>query len=143
MNAFFVCYRNRDHSIPSRVEKIRFGAGCLVRSHHHRPTRPPRARSALAMRAICASKQAEAEHFFESKVRSSVAGEVLSCHASQKTATQGCGLDSRQGILSEMVTAATAVVPFQPDEESLMEAVRRESLEMPRTEHFTPTKSLF
>jgi len=129
MNAFFVLLRTVT-THPSRSRKIRSVAWCLFVAITI--AYPPSESVVRADESIAASKQAEAEHFFESKVRPLLLAKCVSCHGPKKQHA-GLRLDSRQGILSGGDSGA-AVVPFQPDESLLMEAVRRESLEMPPDE---------
>ncbi|TWU21702.1 Planctomycete cytochrome C [Novipirellula galeiformis] len=82
--------------------------------------------------AVSAEQQAEIEAFFENKVRPLLFDKCISCHGEKKQHA-GLRLDSRHAML-EGGDSGPSVVPKQPDESLLIEAVKRESFEMPPEE---------
>ena len=82
-----------------------------------------------------AAADGEQLRFFESKVRPVLAAKCYSCHSSDaKTPFAGLTLDSRAGVLQGGLSGP-AVVPGNPAESKLIEAVRYESdhIRMPPT----------
>ncbi len=69
--------------------------------------------------------------FFESKVRPLLADHCYQCHsADAETLQAGIRVDHREGLI-QGGDSGPAVVPGQPEESLLLEAVRYESFEMP------------
>jgi len=75
------------------------------------------------------------ETFFENKVRPLLVAKCVTCHGPKKQHAD-LRLDSLPGMLKGGESGA-AIVPFKPDESLLIEAVRRESFEMPPNETLT------
>ncbi len=70
--------------------------------------------------------------FFEKKIRPVLVKHCYSCHSSESTEIKGgLLLDTREGIRRGGESGAHAVVPGQPGESVLLEALRYESYEMP------------
>ncbi|MCA9229357.1 MAG: DUF1553 domain-containing protein [Planctomycetales bacterium] len=74
--------------------------------------------------------------FFEHHVRPLLATHCFECHGSKKQFSE-LRVDSRDGLLRGGENGP-ALVPGKPEESLLIEAVRRESLEMPPEEELTP-----
>ena len=74
--------------------------------------------------------------FFEQHVRPLLATHCFECHGSKKQFSE-LRVDSRDGLLRGGENGP-ALVPGKPEESLLIEAVRRESLEMPPEEELTP-----
>ncbi len=86
----------------------------------------------LADKAVSAEAQAEMEAFFEYQVRPLLIDKCVSCHGEKKQHA-GLRLDSRHAMLTGG-DSGPSVVPTKPDESLLIEAVKRESFEMPPEE---------
>src|SRR5690242_3093467 len=79
--------------------------------------------SLLLLLAACGQAPAgDAETFFETKVRSVLAGTCQRCHGERK-AGNGLRVDSREALL-EGGDSGPAVVPGDPDRSLLIQAVR-------------------
>lgn len=68
--------------------------------------------------------------WFEREVRPLLSQHCLSCHSKSVGTKGGLSLDSRESILAGG-DSGPAIVPGKPDESLLIEAIRRESFEMP------------
>jgi len=90
----------------------------------------------LPIQAARAAPQAEPQiEFFEQHVRPLLATHCFKCHGAKKQFAE-LRLDSRARILQGGETGA-AIVPGKPEESLLVEAIRRESIEMPPEEELT------
>ena len=91
----------------------------------------------LPVVAIAAEQESPAPtpeqvEFFETKIRPILANRCAECHGTKKE-HGALRLDSHAAVLAGG-DSGPAVVPFKPDESLLIEAVRRESYEMPPDE---------
>lgn len=89
-------------------------------------------RELFAEAPVSAEQAAETEAFFESQVRPLLIEKCVSCHGEKKQHA-GLRLDSRHAMLAGG-DSGPSVVPMQPDESLLIDAVKRESFEMPPDE---------
>lgn len=78
----------------------------------------------------------EQERFFEEQVRPILSRHCFECHGVRKQES-GLRLDSRAGMLQGGLSGP-AIEPGKPDESLLIEAVRREGLEMPPETPMSP-----
>lgn len=82
-------------------------------------------------RANDAVNRAEAERFFEKRVRPLLVSRCYSCHSAEaKVVKGGLRLDSRAGWMKGG-DSGPVIVPGEPEKSLFIEAVRYESLEMP------------
>ncbi len=86
----------------------------------------------FAEQAVSAEQAAETEAFFENKVRPLLMDKCVSCHGDKKQHA-GLRLDSRHAMLTGG-DSGPSLVPMKPDQSLLIEAVKRESFEMPPDE---------
>ena len=88
---------------------------------------------------LCAADDNEvnavAIEFFETSVRPLLLDKCIDCHGPKKQHS-GLRMDSMKSMLNGG-DSGPAIVPFKPEESLLMEAVRRESFEMPPEEPLT------
>jgi len=81
---------------------------------------------------------AERHRYFEQHVRPLLLTHCVKCHGPKKQFA-GLRLDSREGMLTGGESGA-AIVVHKPDESLLIEAVRRESFEMPPDNELSPAE---
>ncbi|QDS91565.1 Planctomycete cytochrome C [Roseimaritima multifibrata] len=118
-------------SLPAlQIRRRRFGAihvlvvtAIVVSSH---------CKALHADKPVSAEQQAATEAFFETKVRPLLFDKCISCHGAKKQHA-GLRLDSRHAMLTGG-DSGPSLVPMKPDESLLIEAVKRESFEMPPEE---------
>ncbi len=81
--------------------------------------------------AVEAGPQSEGVAFFEQKIRPVLVKECYGCHSSSAKAVKGgLRLDTRAGVLAGG-DSGPALVPGNPDESLLLDALRYDGLEMP------------
>jgi hypothetical protein len=89
---------------------------------------------ALAGTAGANEPSAEQVEFFETKIRPVLAQHCYHCHSSDQDKPKGnLRVNSRDGLLAGGLSGE-AIVPGQPDESLLIEALKHESFEMPPDE---------
>ena len=81
------------------------------------------------------AEQRESVEFFEKQIRPLLAKQCYSCHGPGQQLSDLC-VDSREGLL-QGGKRGPALLPGNPEESSLMAAVRHDGLQMPPTSKLT------
>ena len=105
--------------------------GCAIASA---ADKQPKSQGVVSETADGKASDAKAVEFFEERVRPVLVARCYKCHSHTSGKSKGgLMLDSRNGW-EKGGSSGPAIVPGKPDESLLIEAVRRDGLEMPPKE---------